>query len=744
MNKFLFKSFLTIFIILISAIIFFTYVGYETNKFDDLIKNKANKTNKYIKLDFNKIKIYLDLKEFDLVIKLLKPNILIKDEKINVNKIDLYLSLKSFYNPDFSLKKASIGFKRNDIKDLTKITNIFIPKIINKKLKKFFSKGTIEGEFLIPFNLNGNISKDYQFSGRLLEASIHLPNDFIIQNLNSEINYGGEDGKQEFEVLIKKGSLLGMDLQKSIIKLKKEKNLTKIKSSVYINGKVNLEKVKKIASILNLDISEIKGIDGTIKVKTNVNLDISKNFKIKNLSYLADGTLKDLEIFISEKKLIKKYFPDYSDKLFFKETTIKFSKSKPNQIFELDGLIKLKDKYDSFKIISKYDYGKKIYNIKGNLNLTNKNINILKVNYKKKVKKKSELFFNFNFAKNKYFKINNLKFLENKTKINLSNIKFNKKFEIDDFEKIEINTFLDEINNNNLFAEKSNNIKIIGEAYDAEPLLKSLLKESNNRNFSKKFNSDVKINFDKAFTGTGDDITNFSMIGSIKNGDFIKLILKGNYSNEEIIEMSIYHEEIDKKTVHIVSDRARPFVKHFNFIKGFEGGKLEYESVISKKKSNSSLSIVDFKVSEVPSLAKLLTLASLQGIADTLSGEGIRFDSFDLTTNSVDDVLNIEDALAMGPAVSILFDGYVDKGKMLSLRGTLVPATKLNAFIAKIPLLGNILVGKKTGEGVVGVSFKMKGQPNNIKTTVNPIKTLTPRFIVRAVEKIKKQKKEAR
>ena len=39
------------------------------------------------------------------------------------------------------------------------------------------------------------------------------------------------------------------------------------------------------------------------------------------------------------------------------------------------------------------------------------------------------------------------------------------------------------------------------------------------------------------------------------------------------------------------------------------------------------------------------------------------------------------------------------------------------------------------------VSFKMKGHPKDIKTTVNAIKTLTPRFIVRALEKIKKQEK---
>ena len=71
-----------------------------------------------------------------------------------------------------------------------------------------------------------------------------------------------------------------------------------------------------------------------------------------------------------------------------------------------------------------------------------------------------------------------------------------------------------------------------------------------------------------------------------------------------------------------------------------------------------------------------------------------------------------------------------------------MPATKLNSIIASIPLVGEILVGKKTGEGVVGVSFKMKGPPKEIKTTVNPIKTLTPRFIVRAVEKMKRVKKQ--
>ena len=58
-------------------------------------------------------------------------------------------------------------------------------------------------------------------------------------------------------------------------------------------------------------------------------------------------------------------------------------------------------------------------------------------------------------------------------------------------------------------------------------------------------------------------------------------------------------------------------------------------------------------------------------------------------------------------------------------------------MIGWIPVVGKILIGSKIGEGVFGVSFKMKGPPNDIKTTVNPIKTLTPRFITRTLEKIK-------
>ena len=137
-------------------------------------------------------------------------------------------------------------------------------------------------------------------------------------------------------------------------------------------------------------------------------------------------------------------------------------------------------------------------------------------------------------------------------------------------------------------------------------------------------------------------------------------------------------------------------------------------------------------------MTKLLTLASLQGIADILSGEGITFDEFEMNFENQNELMTISEMYAIGPAISILMDGYVEKNKLISLRGSLVPATTINKAIGNIPVLGKILVGSKTGEGVFGVSFKIKGPPGKLETSVNPIKTLTPRFITRTLEKIKK------
>ena len=161
------------------------------------------------------------------------------------------------------------------------------------------------------------------------------------------------------------------------------------------------------------------------------------------------------------------------------------------------------------------------------------------------------------------------------------------------------------------------------------------------------------------------------------------------------------------------------------------------------KGSSSNLQIKNFKVLNAPAFAKLLALADLtEAIAVLLSGEGLSFESLEIKFNDDEKIRTISEIYAVGPSITILMEGYIEnKSGLTSLRGTMVPAKEFNKLIAKIPVLGDILIGKEIGEGVFGVSFKMKGPPGKIKTTVNPIKTLTPRFITRALEKERKKTK---
>jgi len=742
--KLFLKFFLSILSILLLIIIFLNYVGLETDKFDSLIKKRTNTVNKNIKIKFNKTKIYLDVLDLKLLVKLQSPKLVLKKNEINLSKLDLFLSLKSFYTSDFLLERASVGFEKNDIKDLTKITNIFLPRFINKQLKKVFEKGILDGEFIIPFNSDGSINKKYTFYGSVKEANLNFLNNYKIKNLNAKITYGktaniDADG---IKIIIQKASISNLNLLESFIDIKFKKNKKHINSTLRTSGDVNFSDIKKILSLLGVTIENLQDIALESNLTTNIQFDLNNRYKIKNANYSIEGDINRLQFKINKKSPISKFLPSFNQNIIIKPAKVSFSSNHREENFRLEGHVNFSKDFEKLKIVTLHNKINNKRTFKLSSSLTESSVNIEKLNYKKKIGKEAKIDFDLDVIPDKHFLLKSFLYSDNKSQILLNKLKLNKNLEIMDLSDLKIKTYLKSVINNDFLIKKSNKTIISGKVLDIQPLLKSLFKNDDKKTFSNKFNTDLKINIQKTITGTGDDVSDLSMIAAIREGSYNKLSLKGNFSEDEIVEMSIYQEDKDKKTVQIISDRARPFIMNFDFIEGFDGGKLEYESNIINKKSFSNLLITDFKVSKVPALAQLLTLASFQGIADTLNGEGIRFESFEMKSYTEGNVMNIEDALAIGPAVSILLSGYVDKGNIVSLRGTLVPATKLNSIIASIPVVGDILVGTKTGEGVVGVSFKMKGPPKNIKTSVNPIKTLTPRFIVRAVEKMKKEKKE--
>jgi hypothetical protein len=65
------------------------------------------------------------------------------------------------------------------------------------------------------------------------------------------------------------------------------------------------------------------------------------------------------------------------------------------------------------------------------------------------------------------------------------------------------------------------------------------------------------------------------------------------------------------------------------------------------------------------------------------------------------------------------------KAQTVDLGGTYVPLYGLNSALGSIPLLGKVLVGRQ-GEGVVGITFAIKGKLDEPTVLVNPMSVMTP------------------
>ena len=329
---------------------------------------------------------------------------------------------------------------------------------------------------------------------------------------------------------------------------------------------------------------------------------------------------------------------------------------------------------------------------------------------------------------------------EKNNKFEFKNLSLSNKYKIKSISKVNLDYFDNDLLKNELSIKKKDKDYLLeSKSFNATKIIDDLLKADKNSEskkiFSKNFRLNIKIK--EAFLDKDHLIEDLNGYLTFNNSEVIDANLLGDFSNNKRINFTIRSTSNEKITT-LYSDLAKPFVNRYKFIKGFEEGNLNFHSIKQNNVSNSKLIIDNFKVQEVPALAKLLTLASLQGIADLLTGEGIRFTDFEMKFSNKDDLMKIEELYAIGPAISLLMEGYIESDDLVSLRGTMVPATTINRTISSIPLLGDILVGKKVGEGVFGVSFKIKGPPKKLKTTVNPVKTLTPRFITRTLEKIKK------
>ena len=615
------------------------------------------------------------------------------------------------YNFDF-IENSKVNLSSN---------NKFSFSLINKKkIDKFELKSKINFDEIkfkknlnLPININnGELKLDYK-------------NHIFDINVNSKIYFLSDEKKQP-----------NLGDAKFLISKKKNENI-KFKGNFSNRGnKINSDQIKEI---INIDNKLIPSQDLQFDSNNSIEFEFNKKNKIEKYKLNSNLKISKLEISHNGSNL-KRFLPEYKDIIIFKDNLIEININKKIKDIKLKGLYSLNNNLsDSYKI--NLIQNSEILDFDANINLNNLFLNFKSLDYKKNKKINSNLIIKGRYKDD--LKFNQIEYKENLNTIQASNITLSKKYKIKNIDSVILNyENLNQKLNNIKFQKKNDNrYKLSGSEFDAQLLISNYLKGENTNNIFERFeniNANISVELNNIFIDKNSKLTN--LVGEIllKKNDVISAEIRSKINNKNDFSLSIKTNSRDEKVTNLFIEEPEPFIKNYKFIKGFTEGKLSYGSIEKNNETKANLKIFDFKVQDVPVLAKLLTLASLQGIADILTGEGIRFNEFEMNYESNQSLTNINEMYAIGPAISILMEGYIDRNKLTSLRGTLVPATTINKTISKIPLLGDILVGKKVGEGVFGVSFKIKGPPKDLKTSVNPIKTLTPRFITRTLEKLKK------
>jgi len=731
MTKKILKIISVIFLFLLLLISYLSFFGIKTEVFNNEIKDSLSKINKEVKININEVSYLLNPLNFNLDITTENSEVLLKKHQLDLEKVKLNVSIKSLFKKKLLINKIKLSTKE------IKLKNLIIPlrEIYNSPqifiLNQIVKEGNIAIDVNINFDSQGKIKDDYQIKGFINKAKIDLLNKFTIKDLNFLFTVN----KKKYE-LSKITSLLN-EIKFSSPFIEIEPN----EDSYLIKGKI-LSKDLKLES---------KDLENIFKNKTNdfhfkktdfsfesfFSLNINNRLKIDNLSIKSNLNLDKAKI-VEKRVNFKPYFLNSSDEIDFNNHKINIDYNKDQLIIEGNGKVSFSGKTD--QVVYKFIKNDNKISFDTSLNIKNNPLIIKFLDYKKKEGVDSTILAKGQIENNGSIKFDLISLKENSNLILINNLNLSKTFKIIDIDlaKIEYKNNKNYLNRYNLKKINSNYI-IKGDSLDLSKIINNIMDTNDNSlNIFNNFNSKIDVNIKKTFIDETNYINNLSGFIKFENNKVDNLKLNSFFSNNKKISLTINTNKALETSTQLIADYPKPLIKRYDFIKGFEEGYLVFNSIKKDNESNSVLIIDNFKIQKVPIFAKILSLASLQGIADVLTGEGIRFTNFEMRFSNKKDLTTIEEIYAIGPAVSILMDGYIESKKLVSLRGTLVPATTINRNIASIPIIGDLLIGDKVGEGVFGVSFKIKGPPKDLSTTVNPIKTLTPRFITRTLEKLKK------
>ena len=184
MIKKVIKYFLYFLFLIFIGILYLSYFGVETKRFNQFIKNEVSKVNEQASIELKDVKILLNLSNFSITLNTHEPNLAFKNKKIKLKNIKTNFSLVSFLKKEFAIKNISISTKENNLKNIVSLLRVYQNSPELFILNKMIKNGTLVTDINFNFNDKGKINKDYSIKGSVIDANFRLLNKQVIKNIN--------------------------------------------------------------------------------------------------------------------------------------------------------------------------------------------------------------------------------------------------------------------------------------------------------------------------------------------------------------------------------------------------------------------------------------------------------------------------------------------------------------------------------------------------------------------------------
>ncbi len=283
-------------------------------------------------------------------------------------------------------------------------------------------------------------------------------------------------------------------------------------------------------------------------------------------------------------------------------------------------------------------------------------------------------------------------------------------------------------------AEGATELSVAGRVFDLRPMLDDL--------HAVEDTTSLSVTADLAKLVMSDDHVLYDVKARARRrgGRWVEIALAGRLNGTAPIELEITPAGETHSKLSLSSNDAGAVLAASGFVTSVIGGRLKVEGRMPNEAPSAGLMlegnvrIDDFILAQVSVLGQALAADSVEEIRKLVKDKGILFHRFVAPFQMTPSRIVLPEGQATGPSLGLTISGYVDRDRdLIDFKGALVPAYIVNTALGEIPVLGELLVGRK-GEGLFAMSYRVRGTAASPSIRMNPLTALAPGFLRRLVE----------